>query len=85
MPTSNITPISAHEWTQVASDSEAGFLCSCRVNFEFATTADATAPATAMQGHPCAALNAIGRGVTGGGFVWVRAVSQKPEVFAVTK
>ena len=85
MPTSNITPSSANEWTQVAADSDAGFLCSCRVNFEFVTTATSTAPSAALFGHPCQGLQSIGRGVTGGGYVWVRGIHPEPQVFIVTK
>lgn len=74
MPTLNITVTRA--WTQLAADSDAGFLASSTDAgyIEYATTATADAPAAELQGHVVPQMQLVGRGLLGPGYVWARVL-----------
>jgi hypothetical protein len=84
MPTANV--IVTREWTQVAVDSDAGFLASSADGgfIQYATTTAATAPT--VEGHLVPQMTLVGRGLIGPGIVWARVLPpDASSVLVVTK
>jgi hypothetical protein len=73
-------------WTQIAADTDTGFVASSADGgfIQYATTTAATAPT--VEGHLVPQMTLVGRGLFGPGYVWARVLPpDQQSTLVVTK